>query len=92
MTTEQKEIMRAYISKMSFFNAAEGAQWSNERSKRADLKVSASIDILKWLKDGLDLDTLKEFHSENKQLTSFSDFISNNMINAVINNSLGVEI
>ena len=92
MNTKQKDIMRAYISKMSYFNAAEGGQWGAERSSRDDLKAAAAIDILKWLKDGLDLDTLKEFHKENRQLTSFSDFISSNMINAVINNSLGVEL
>ena len=84
MTTEQQDKMKDYIGRMSYYNAAEGGSWGAERSGREQLKAAAAIDMLSWLQDGLPLEELQTFVKENRQLSSFSDYLTSSMIESVI--------
>lgn len=76
--------MNEYLLKMSYFNAAESPQWSLESEDRSTLKIAAQVDIFKWLADGLELDTLKEFVRDNAGLCTFTDFITDTDIKEVL--------
>ena len=92
MESNQKYILRVYIGKMNYFNAADSAQFALERAKRDELKAAFVIDVTTWVQNGIKLVDVKDFVNDNSTLCNFNDFMSNNMINAIYNNSLGVEI
>ena len=69
------EVLNKFIDEMSYYNAAEGSNWSKESTTRSALKSKMYDTLNRWLRNGLDINDLKEFHSNNRQLTTLSDLL-----------------